>query len=180
MISKVLRTLLLIYAIRVSSIQEMICDPNKKITLDALVGRLTAFELDSYDNYTPTSSNLDSSFEAKLSLKKKAKRSKRKQFGSEEEDNSNSDLEAIEALLARRYPKGKKKYKGKIPLICFSCEEVEHIVAICPNREDKNEKKSSKFKCKKELRATRTKVRNLVLWLKILVVVKMMKWFILL
>ena len=41
-VSKVLRTLLPIYAIRVSAIQEMRCDPNKKLTLDALVGRLIA------------------------------------------------------------------------------------------------------------------------------------------
>ena len=33
-ISKVLRTLLPIYAIRVSAIQEMRCDPNRNITLD--------------------------------------------------------------------------------------------------------------------------------------------------
>lgn len=107
-VRKVLKTLLPIYAIRVSIIQEMRCDPNNNITLDALVGRLTAFELDNYDSYTPSSSNLESAFEAKLSLKKKAKRSK-----SEEEDSSDSDLEAIKALLARRYPKGKGKYKGK-------------------------------------------------------------------
>src|SRR5271154_688374 len=43
-VRKVLRTLLPIYAIRVSSIQEMKCDPNSNITLDALVERLTAFE----------------------------------------------------------------------------------------------------------------------------------------
>ena len=77
-VSKVLRTLLPIYVIRVSSIQEMRCDPNNKITLDTLVGRLTAFELDNYDNYTPSSRNLESVFEAKVSLKKKDKRSKRK------------------------------------------------------------------------------------------------------
>ena len=42
-VRKVLRTLLLVYAIRVSSIQEMRCDPKNDITLDALVGRLVAF-----------------------------------------------------------------------------------------------------------------------------------------
>ena len=52
-ISKVLRTIIPIYEIRVSTIQEMICDPNSNITLDALVGRLTTFEVDNYDNYTP-------------------------------------------------------------------------------------------------------------------------------
>ena len=45
-VSKVLRTLLPIYAIRVLAIQEMRCDPNNQISLDALVGRLTSFELD--------------------------------------------------------------------------------------------------------------------------------------
>ena len=57
-VSKVLRTFLPIYIIRVSDIQGMRCDPNNNITLDALVGRLTTFELDNYDNYIPSSTNL--------------------------------------------------------------------------------------------------------------------------
>ncbi|WP_044908916.1 retrotransposon gag domain-containing protein, partial [[Clostridium] innocuum] len=72
-VSKVLRTLLPIYAIRVSAIQERRCEGNHNITLDALVGRLTAFELDNYDNYVPTSKNIESAFEAKVSLKKNKK-----------------------------------------------------------------------------------------------------------
>ena len=68
-VSKVLRTLLPIYAIRVSTIQEMRCDPNCKMTLDALVGRLIAFELDNYDNYIHSSKNIEFAFKAKLSLK---------------------------------------------------------------------------------------------------------------
>ena len=45
-ISKVLRTLLPVYAIRVSAIQERRCEENHKINLNAIMGRLTAFELD--------------------------------------------------------------------------------------------------------------------------------------
>ena len=52
-VSKVLRTFLPIYVIRVSSIQEMRCDPNNKLTLNCLVRRLTSFELDNFDNYVP-------------------------------------------------------------------------------------------------------------------------------
>ena len=52
-ISKVLRTLLHVYAVRVSAIQERRCEENHKINLDAIVGRLTAFELDNFDNYVP-------------------------------------------------------------------------------------------------------------------------------
>ena len=75
-ISKVLRTLLPIYAIRVSAIQERRCEENHKITLDAIVGRLTTFELDNYDNYVPASKNIESAFEAKLSLKEKGEKIK--------------------------------------------------------------------------------------------------------
>ena len=42
-VTKVLKTLLHVYAIRLSSIQEMRCDSKIDITLDALVGRLTPF-----------------------------------------------------------------------------------------------------------------------------------------
>ena len=44
-VRKVLKTLLPIYAITVLAIQEMRCDTNNKINLDALVGRLTSLEL---------------------------------------------------------------------------------------------------------------------------------------
>ena len=59
-----------------SIIQEMICDPKNDITLDALVGRLTTFELDNYENYVPNSKIIESSFEANISLKKKGGKAK--------------------------------------------------------------------------------------------------------
>ena len=68
-ISKVLRTLLPIYVIRVSAIQERRCEKNHKINLDAIVGRLIAFELYNFDNYAPASKKIKSTFEAKVSLK---------------------------------------------------------------------------------------------------------------
>ena len=77
-ISKVIRTLLPIYAIRVLAIQEMICDPKSDITLDALVGRLTNFELDNFDNYLLGSRNVKSTFKEKLTLGKRGGKSKRK------------------------------------------------------------------------------------------------------
>ena len=65
-VSKILRTFLPIYAIRVSTIQEVRCDSNRKLGLDALVVRLTNFELDNFDNYVLASKNIEFSFEAKL------------------------------------------------------------------------------------------------------------------
>ena len=66
-LSKVLRTLLPIYAIRVSTIQELRCILGNDLTLEGLVGRFTAFELSNFDNYKPK--NIESTFKAKLSLK---------------------------------------------------------------------------------------------------------------
>ena len=57
-INKVLRTLLPIYVIRVSTIQELRCIPITKLTLEGIVGRLTTFELSNFDNYRPE--NLES------------------------------------------------------------------------------------------------------------------------
>ena len=156
----------------------MRCDLNNKINLDALVGRLTTFELDNYDNCVPSSRNLEATFQAKLSLKKKGGKYKGIFLKSEDEENANNDVEVIVAFLARNYPKGNGKYKGKIPLIYFSCEEVGHIVARCPNREGKEEKKNNKYKNKKEYKRYKEykgKIISIVLWKKILIVAIMMK-----
>ena len=84
-VSKVLITLIPIYEIRVSTIQDARCDPNCIITLDSLVGRLTSFELDNFDNYVPSSKNFESPFKAKLSLKDNGKKSKVNSSKSENE-----------------------------------------------------------------------------------------------
>ena len=57
-LSKVLRTLLQIYAIRVSSIQELRCIPGSNLTLEGLVGNLIAFKLSNFDNFK--SNNVES------------------------------------------------------------------------------------------------------------------------
>ena len=67
MLSKVLKTLLPIYATRVSTIQELRCILGNDLTLKGLVGRLIAFKLSNFDNYKPK--NIESTFKAKLSLK---------------------------------------------------------------------------------------------------------------
>ena len=54
----------------------MRCDSCNKIGLDALVGRLTTFELDNIENYVIASKNVESTFEAILSLKEKGKKIK--------------------------------------------------------------------------------------------------------
>ena len=51
----------------------MRCDSTKDIDLDSLVWRLTTFELDNFDNYVPNTRNIESYFNAKLTLSKKNK-----------------------------------------------------------------------------------------------------------
>lgn len=48
-ISKVMRTLLPVYAIQVATIQELKSIDKTKVTLDSIIGKLTGFELNSYD-----------------------------------------------------------------------------------------------------------------------------------
>ena len=122
-LSKVLRTLLPIYAIWVSTIQELRCIPRNDLTLEGLVGRLTAFELLNFDNYKLE--NIESAFKAKLSLKESEETKQRKKKGkvkyvSSDSNTDEEDIEKLEALLARRIHRGKGKFKGKLPIIRFN------------------------------------------------------------
>lgn len=48
-VSKVLRSLLQIYAIRVVAIQELRSIDKTKVSLDSIIAKLTAYDLNSYD-----------------------------------------------------------------------------------------------------------------------------------
>ena len=93
------------------------CEENYMITLDVIVGRLTTFELENYDIYVLASKNIESAFEAKISLKEKGNKIKDIQSESEEEskESFDSDLEVVQTFLARKYSRGRGKYKGKAP-----------------------------------------------------------------
>ena len=57
-------------------------------------------------------------------------------------------MEQLEALLARRFLRGKGKFKGKIPIIYFNCNEVGHISTRCTQK--KSYKEGNKYKNKRE------------------------------
>ena len=75
-VSKVLRTLLPVYAIKISSIQEVRAMPGNDLILDGLVGQLTAFELRNYDNIVVTIGN---TFKSLLTIKNTKKEKKTKE-----------------------------------------------------------------------------------------------------
>ena len=50
---------------------------------------------------------------------------------SSDSDTNEDDVEQLEALLTRIFHKGKGKFKGKLPIICFNCNELSHIATRC-------------------------------------------------
>ncbi|GLJ51110.1 hypothetical protein SUGI_1088070 [Cryptomeria japonica] len=50
----------------------------------------------------------------------------------------------LEVLLAKRLPRGTDKYRGKLPLKCFACNEIGRIAANYPNGD--NEEKREKYR----------------------------------
>ena len=67
-----------------------------------------------------------------------------------ESNSFDDEIDELEALIAKRFQKGRGKYKGKLPIICFSCKKVVHIVARYPDKEDKDEKKERKYKGRRD------------------------------
>src|SRR5271154_3436090 len=73
------------------------------------------------------------------------KSNKGKKCVDSDSDTTDDDLEELEALMARRLSRGKGKFKGKLPIICFSCNKVGHIAARCPDKNEKDERRDSKY-----------------------------------
>ena len=133
-----------------STIQELRCIARNGITIEVLFGKLTAFDFLNFDNYKPK--NIESAFKAKASIKdfediKKNKKGKAKHVSSDS-DIDEEDVGQLEALLARRFHRGKDKYKRKLPIIYFNCNEVGHIAARCIKK--MTYKEGSKYKNRKE------------------------------
>lgn len=136
-ISKVLRTLLPIYAIRVAAIQEIKSIDKTKVTLDSIIGKLTAFELNGYDGSVQ---KYEFAFRASVSNSsmRKSRDASPNESRSNKEANDEDSLVELEALLAKRLPKGTGKYRGKLPLKCFACNNIGHIAANYPNGDNEH------------------------------------------
>lgn len=148
MLGKVLRIVLPIYAIRVFVIQELRCILGNDLTPEVLIGRLNTFGLSNYDNYKLES--LEFFFKAKFlskdsdEVKKKKKKKRKIKYVFSNSDRDEEDIKQLEALLARRFHKGKDKFKDKLPIICFNCNEVVHMAARCTQK--KNYRDGNKYK----------------------------------
>lgn len=113
------------------------------VTRDMLVAKLFSFELSEFGDPLP---KIESAFKAIVSGKKRYNlkeiytRISRYEKDMEDEEKEHEELEA---LIARRLPKGVNKYEGKLPLKCFSCNKIGHFASRCLER-DRNPKKPYK------------------------------------
>ena len=74
-----------------------------------MVGRLTAFELNNFDNVS--SESVETTFKSKITIFYfKDKKKKKKKNTDSNSDTDDEDIGELEALLARRFHRGKGKY----------------------------------------------------------------------
>ena len=143
LVRKILRSLTDRFNPKVSAIEEL--DDLKSMTIDQLLGTLTAYEMRIVKDKSTTR---EASFKAE-----KEKMDK----------ESESDTDEIVAKFARRLKKGTGKYQGKLPFKCFNCGKIGHFATKCPYKkkdyESDNQEKIKYKKLNKEKRYQKKSLR---------------------
>ena len=111
------------------------------------------------------------------------KKKQKTKYVSSDNDTDEEDVDQLEALLARIFHRGKGKFKGKLPIMCFNCNEVGHIAARFQRRRTTKVVKRTKVEEMKTTKITKTKARSLATLLKkklkMDLTIMMMKWYLL-
>jgi hypothetical protein len=109
------------------------------ISMDELHGIFTAYEMRTEQK------NVDVN-EAAFKASKRSKKKKKEQ----EEYNSNNDVSEDDEEVAnfvKRLNNGTNgRYRGKLPLICFNCDDIGHFSNKCPHKKKRNDEGYSKGK----------------------------------
>ena len=67
---------------------------------------------------------------------------------SSDSDTNEEDVDQLQEMLARRFHRVKGNFKGKLPIICFNCNEIGHIASRCP--EKNNNRGGEKYKSRRD------------------------------
>lgn len=137
-LSKVLRVLPLAYKMKAIAINELWTMSSTPVTRDTLLGKLTTFKLEELGDQSVAKT--ETIFRASAFGKQKIDWKEMYYKDMEEIEKEERELEELEALIARRIPKGPigSKYEGKVPFKCFSCNEIGHFASRCPERATRN------------------------------------------
>jgi hypothetical protein len=127
-VQKVLRSLPLRFNPKISALEERLY--LNSISMDELHGIFTAYEIRT-EQENP---------DVKEAAFKASKRSKQKK-NEQEEYRSNSDVSKDDERL-NKVTNG--RYRGKLPLICFSCDGIGHFSNKCPHKKKRNDEGYSK------------------------------------
>jgi hypothetical protein len=136
-VQKVLRSLPMRFNPKISALEERL-DMNS-IRMDELHGIFTSYEMRTKQE------NLD----VKEAAFKASKISKKKKKEQEEYSGNNTvskDDEEVAKFIKRLNKGTNGRYRGKLPLICFSCDGIGHFANKCPHKKNKNDEGYSKGK----------------------------------
>jgi len=135
-VSKVLRSLPDSYKHKVAAIEEI--RTISYVTRDHLVGKISAFELSEFVYSLP---KYEFAFKASVYGKQRydlgeSSSTRSNRFTKTRNDLKDVEIETayLEALLAKRLPRGSGKYEWKLPLKCFACNKIGHFASRCPER----------------------------------------------
>ena len=120
------------------------------MTVDQLHGTLVAYEMRIEDEYT---SRKEAAF--KVSSKQDGKNKSMKDKPTSDE----SDDEEI-ANFVRKLKRGTGKYKGKLPLKCFSCGKIGHFASKCSYAKNSDGEEDDNFKPYKKYNNYKNKNRR--------------------
>jgi hypothetical protein len=140
-VQKVLRSLPMRFDPNISSLEER--EDLSTLSMDELHGILTAYEMRTEQD---NPSRKEASFKASKKTKKNKKNSK-----SNYSCNDDSDEDEEITNFVRKLKRGTRKYKGKLPLMCFNCGKVGHFSSKFPyakniySDEEESPKKENKY-----------------------------------
>ena len=119
------------------------------LSIDELHGILTAYEMRIEEE--DDTSDLETTFAASKKNSKDKQTLKEKTFNNKDEKKEEDEEEFFDkefAYFTRKMRTGMRKFRGKLPLICFDCGEVGHFAAKFPHKNEvvtKGNKSPRKF-----------------------------------